>query len=109
MVLVLVLVGVESGRELMVAGNVGLPTGSTKLSVPCLMTATAETFSPKLAFGCFCCWFWVGEGVWRGSGRVVMVDGSDDHDGGGVGAELFGAGHVEIPTGSAKLSEPWLC
>ena len=40
-----------------------------------------------------------------------MVDGGDDDDDGGVSvvAELVGAVDVELPTGSAKLSEPWLC
>ena len=40
-----------------------------------------------------------------------MVDGGDDNDDGGVSvvAELVGAVDVELPTGSAKLSEPWLC
>ena len=39
-----------------------------------------------------------------------MVDGGvDDEDGGvGVCTELFGAGDVELPTGSAKHSGPWL-
>ena len=39
-----------------------------------------------------------------------MVDGGvDDEDGGvDVRTELFGAGDVEIPTGSAKHSGPWL-
>ena len=39
-----------------------------------------------------------------------MVGGGDNNDGGGVGVgtELVGAGDVELPTGSAKLSGPWL-
>ena len=51
-----------------------------------------------------------GGGVRRGSRRRVMVGGDDnDDDGGdGVGAELVGMGDVEFPTGSAKLSGPWL-
>ena len=41
---------------------------------------------------------------------MVMVDGGDNDDGGGVGVgtELVGAGDVELPTGSTKLSGPWL-
>ena len=40
-----------------------------------------------------------------------MGDGGNDDDDGGVSvvAELVGAVDVELPTGSAKLSEPWLC
>ena len=63
-VLVLVIGGVESGGELMVAGAGVLPTGSAELSVPWLMAAKAETFSPKLAFGRFCYWRWVGCTGW---------------------------------------------
>ena len=40
------------------------------------------------------------------------MDGVDNDDDGrvgvGVGTELVGAGGVELPTGSAKLSGPWL-
>ncbi len=39
---------------------------------------------------------------------MVGGDDNDDDGGVGVGTELVGAGDVEFPTGSAKLSGPWL-
>ena len=39
---------------------------------------------------------------------MVGGDDNDDDGGVGVGTELVGAGDVELPTGSAKLSGPWL-
>ena len=62
--MVMVMDGVENGVEIMVAGDVALPTGSAELSVPWLMAAKADTFSPTLAFGRFCCWCWVGCTGW---------------------------------------------
>ena len=39
---------------------------------------------------------------------MVGGGGNDDDGGIGVGTELVGAGGVELPTGSAKVSGPWL-
>jgi len=81
---------VIAGGELVVVGNIELPTGSVELSV--LWLVFWETFRPRLAFGCCICYLIVGVPEFLSPyhwGLVLLHELSFSYDG-EFGAPLMG-------------------